>query len=872
MTSTELERLTSAVRFFLSGAVDRLPPVLPLNPTPPAHPPSGLDPQTLERVVPGWQFVEWLGHGATGSVFHACHIDTGAHAAIKVLRNPGQLTRFRREEAKLRKLGTLTRHIVGLKETLDSRETLIGDNRFEYIVMDLIDGESLERLLARCKTLLPDTARAIGLQLCEALHLAHANAILHRDLKPSNVMVQHDGTVVIIDLGLAKDAFDARLTSDGVLVGTLGYMAPEVMKGKPATVQSDVYSLGVILWECLTGERPEPHTGTVEEFHELVPPAFDRIMRKALHPDPALRFQSVDELRSALQELELFSNAFSTTGSNDLVQQLQALVDEARQIADGKIRVELLILNWDQQVLEQVAEVGLHARPDQRSRPISKALRAEKARRAGAPTNEVRTLLWDAGICADVAATGREAIVGDVSRDPRYCAVSRDDDTKSEVALPIFIDLAPRRPSSDDQAVLGVLNCESCECDFFKNDVVEIFRKARPLLAHCLLLEQNRVEERFEQTVVRQIAGTADETEMLTLFMTAALHLLNENRACVLKPSGDHYLEVIATRGLKFLKLGERRAVHDFGTVRRALAPQAQNGVYHQYGPDDRATEVVRLTDTPMQSNFAIAIRFQGEVFGLLNIESERRLITERYRRAITRAADRVASVLRGLKAARLEILEIALSEVDVELHTTIGTLQLILQKHWRDIGQSDAVPGDLRARALRHAEKINRLLEAVRHAHSVPRTLSGPIASFDLLRALEPLSDTSDPNGLFGVRMTVSLPVAGVNVRGREDGCRQIVRNLILNTAQHATAADGHVEGFVTLRREDAPDVKGEAHWLLTYWDTGQAPPSLALEAGAGRGIPHIKRIAAHYGWHATYRVHPENGSLQWEFRIPQR
>src|SRR5262249_28125262 len=131
-----------------------------------------------------------------------------------------------------------------------------------YMAMEYVDGQSLRSVMSRERPLPPGKALDFTGQLCEALVYLHGQGVIHRDLKPENVLVTEDGTLKIMDFGIALDETMRRLTWAGVssTIGTPDYMAPEQVRGRPGDERTDIYSLGTILYEMLTGELP--YTGT----------------------------------------------------------------------------------------------------------------------------------------------------------------------------------------------------------------------------------------------------------------------------------------------------------------------------------------------------------------------------------------------------------------------------------------------------------------------------------------------------------------------------------------------------------------------------------------------------------------------------------
>jgi serine/threonine-protein kinase len=194
-----------------------------------------------------------LGSGAMGAVYRARYTKNGKKMALKVIGlglvgNETSLARFEREASILKQLNHP--NIVRFYGAGRSQNT-------PYYAMEYIEGESLDRAMARRSRLTWEEVVQLGCQLCDALQHAHEKGIIHRDLKPSNLMILPDGTIKLTDFGIAKDTDVTALTAANCTVGTAAYMSPEQCRGdRDLTFKSDLYSLGVLFYELLTGRKP----------------------------------------------------------------------------------------------------------------------------------------------------------------------------------------------------------------------------------------------------------------------------------------------------------------------------------------------------------------------------------------------------------------------------------------------------------------------------------------------------------------------------------------------------------------------------------------------------------------------------------------
>ena len=250
--------------------------------------------------IDGMVVEEMIGAGGMGTVYRARSARDGEPAlAVKFLSpslaaEPELVARFQREVALLE--GLDHPGIVKVRSHGESQGV-------PWFAMQLVDGPTLALRLAK-GPLGVDEARGIFLRLLEALDHAHGRGVVHRDLKPANVLLAGDGAR-LADFGVAHLDLDSvsrktQLTRTSAILGTFPYMSPEQRAGRPVDARSDLYAMGVMLYEALTGERPEGAFAPLHRRRKDVPAQVDRVVLRLLQPDPALRLQSASAARAAL--------------------------------------------------------------------------------------------------------------------------------------------------------------------------------------------------------------------------------------------------------------------------------------------------------------------------------------------------------------------------------------------------------------------------------------------------------------------------------------------------------------------------------------------------------------------------------------------
>jgi serine/threonine-protein kinase len=265
-----------------------------------------------DLVASKYRLVQPLGEGATSVVWGAVNVATHGQVALKLIQDPNPELR-RRLLREARACGSL-KH-PNIVQVYDVGETAEGE---PFLVMEFLAGETLAARLRRAGRLPPGGAVAIAMDVARALRRAHAEGVIHRDLKPANIFLHREpevaGDVVkVLDFGVSKMALgaDATSTSTGTLIGSPAYMSPEQARGaKQLDGRSDLWSVGVVLFEMLTGRRPFPSKTvgaaiaevltapipTVASVAPEVAPSLSRIVERCLERDVAMRVASADEL------------------------------------------------------------------------------------------------------------------------------------------------------------------------------------------------------------------------------------------------------------------------------------------------------------------------------------------------------------------------------------------------------------------------------------------------------------------------------------------------------------------------------------------------------------------------------------------------
>ena len=264
-----------------------------------------------------YEILEEVGNGGMATVYKAKDHVLNRYVAVKVLKDEYTtdsdfIKRFNTEAqsaASLSHANIVSIYDVGHEE----------ENNLYYIVMELVKGKTLKEIIKKDGTLSWKWAVNIAIQIASALEVAHKNGIIHRDIKPHNIIITEDGVAKVTDFGIAKAVSNSTMTAFGTTIGSVHYFSPEQAKGGITDAKSDLYSLGVVMYEMLTGKVPFDADTPVSialkhmqeeaiepiEINPEIPTAVNQIVIKAMKKDPIERYQSATEMiRDLTQSLK----------------------------------------------------------------------------------------------------------------------------------------------------------------------------------------------------------------------------------------------------------------------------------------------------------------------------------------------------------------------------------------------------------------------------------------------------------------------------------------------------------------------------------------------------------------------------------------
>ena len=261
-----------------------------------------------------YELLEKVGEGGMAVVYKARCNKLNRYVAVKILKNEYSdndeiVSKFKREATAIAKLSH--NNIVNVLDVGTQ-----GD--INYIVMEYVDGKTLKEVVEEFGKISCETALTIAIQIAKALECAHKNGIIHRDIKPQNILVTSDGLVKVTDFGIAKIADSATLTNTSTILGSAHYFSPEQAKGGFIDNKTDIYSLGIVMYEMLTGKLPFEADSPVtialkhlqedpvppKELNPKIPESLNKVVLKCMEKDANNRYQNVNELISDLQKIK----------------------------------------------------------------------------------------------------------------------------------------------------------------------------------------------------------------------------------------------------------------------------------------------------------------------------------------------------------------------------------------------------------------------------------------------------------------------------------------------------------------------------------------------------------------------------------------
>jgi eukaryotic-like serine/threonine-protein kinase len=323
-----------------------------------------------------YEVIDLLGRGGMGLVYRAFDRQLNREVAIKTVTegfagDPEMLQRFYREAAKT---GALKHPNIVIVYDLGEQDG------FPYIVMEYLSGDPLDRIIQSGKPQALAFKLKIIEQVCYALGYAHRNDVIHRDVKPANVIVQSDGVVKLLDFGIARqEKTDGHLTRTGHVIGTIQYMAPERLKNTVFDGRSDIFSVGVMMFQFLTGQLPfsgeyniiqkilTAQRPPLSEYLDKYPPVLDAILDRSLAKDPDDRYSTADEMAAEIASVALELNKEQVA---EWIQRAERLVQTedftaAREVLLQVLKVESQHSGAKQMIAQVQQNLNLRQRAEQ---------------------------------------------------------------------------------------------------------------------------------------------------------------------------------------------------------------------------------------------------------------------------------------------------------------------------------------------------------------------------------------------------------------------------------------------------------------------------------------------------------------------------
>lgn len=287
----------------------------------------------MEGTVLGsrYELIEKIGEGGMSVVYKARCNKLNRFVAVKVLKNE-----FCNNDEIVEKFKNEAKSIATLSDNNIVNVLDVGtQDDIHYIVMEYVKGKTLKDVIKQVGKMNYETAISIAIQIAKALDCAHRNKIIHRDVKPQNILVTEDGIMKVTDFGIAKSATSATITNTTTIMGSAHYLSPEQAKGSFIDCRTDLYSLGIVLYEMVTGTLPfeadSPVTIALKHIQEKavepkqinskIPDSLNTLINKAMEKDPNKRYQTAKELINDLQKIKDNPNAVIDSSEDDMNQQ-----------------------------------------------------------------------------------------------------------------------------------------------------------------------------------------------------------------------------------------------------------------------------------------------------------------------------------------------------------------------------------------------------------------------------------------------------------------------------------------------------------------------------------------------------------------------
>ncbi len=310
----------------------------------------------IGTIVGNYRVIRELGQGGMGAVYEGVDVMVERPVAIKMLRaeiarNPEVIERFRVEAVTLARLN---------HPCIATLYSFFREGENYYMVMEFVRGETLENLMRRSGRLAPQYVAEILTQTLDGMEHADAMGVLHRDIKPANIMITDNGRVKVTDFGIARILGSSRMTRDGRIIGTLEYLAPERIRGEEADIRSDLYSVGIVMYEAISGQLPftantdydlmQAHLNqpppALQNTGFKYPPWVNDLLIKALAKSRDQRFRSAEEFRNALIAGTGTPAAVARTGTMPTRLDPTSISATAQQPIDPTLASKELPLKW----------------------------------------------------------------------------------------------------------------------------------------------------------------------------------------------------------------------------------------------------------------------------------------------------------------------------------------------------------------------------------------------------------------------------------------------------------------------------------------------------------------------------------------------